>query len=190
VKKHLIFNALAFLVLGIILGANPADAKTKEEIDLLSTAVLERFQAQLPYAKALLEKSKAVLILPGMGKGGPVFGGEYGEGALRIGGKTVDYYHITGVTAGLQLGGQVQDIVLLFMEDSAREQFESDDSWKSSLDASAVLVTLGTGGSLDAMTRNKPVMSFVIARKGVMGSLSYKISKCEMRAHEGNFKSS
>ena len=39
----------------------------------------------------VIDKSKGLLIFPGVFKAAIGIGGEYGEGALRIHGKTVDY---------------------------------------------------------------------------------------------------
>ena len=45
-------------------------------------------------------------------KGGIYIGGEYGECALRIGAKSVDYYDPISGSIGFQIGGQAKDIIL------------------------------------------------------------------------------
>jgi len=44
---------------------------------------------QVKGGKEIAGKAKGVLVLPGVIKAGLIVGGEYGEGALRVGGKTV-----------------------------------------------------------------------------------------------------
>jgi lipid-binding SYLF domain-containing protein len=50
---------------------------------------------QVKGGKEIAGKAKGVLVLPGVIKAGLIVGGEYGEGALRVGGKTVSYYDIS-----------------------------------------------------------------------------------------------
>ena len=50
---------------------------------------------QVKGGKEIAGKAKGVLVLPGVIKAGLIVGGEYGEGALRGGGKTVSYYDIS-----------------------------------------------------------------------------------------------
>ena len=90
-------NGAGFLLLvaaitaGILLPAN-SPAATAREIDVSVDVALERFVKEVQGAKELLAIAKGVLVFPSVYKAGFVVGGEYGEGALRIGGKTVDYY--------------------------------------------------------------------------------------------------
>ena len=57
------------------------------------SAALNALYAGEPAAKELGDKSKAVLVFPDVLKAGLIVGGQYGEGALRMGGKTVGYYN-------------------------------------------------------------------------------------------------
>ncbi|MEA1947442.1 MAG: hypothetical protein U9N83_09100 [Thermodesulfobacteriota bacterium] len=51
--------------------------------------VLENFNKHVKDGKEFLKSAKGVLVFPSVFKAGIGIGGEYGEGALRIGGKTV-----------------------------------------------------------------------------------------------------
>ena len=53
---------------------------------------LEIMQETHPFTTEFLKQAAGVLIMPLIGKGGIIFSGSYGEGALRIGGQNVDYY--------------------------------------------------------------------------------------------------
>jgi len=53
---------------------------------------LERFYQEVGGAEKLAKSAKGMLILPNVLKGAFLVGGEYSEGALRMGGKSVDYY--------------------------------------------------------------------------------------------------
>ncbi|MGD8899635.1 MAG: hypothetical protein PVF39_06125 [Desulfobacterales bacterium] len=50
-----------------------------------------RFYEQVEDGKEIAKRAKGMLILPNVGKGALIVGIEYGRGALRVGGKTVDY---------------------------------------------------------------------------------------------------
>ena len=65
---------------------------------------LERFNKEIPGAESFIKKAKGVLIFPQVIKAGFGIGGEYGEGALRIGGKTVEYYSTMAASIGFQFG--------------------------------------------------------------------------------------
>lgn len=47
-------------------------------------------------------------------------GGEYGEGALHVGGKSIDYYSTVPGSFGLKAGAQAKAVIFLFMEDRLR----------------------------------------------------------------------
>ena len=61
----------------------------------------------------VIDKSKGLLIFPGVFKAAIGIGGEYGEGALRIHGKTVDYYSTAAASIGFQWGGEKKIQVIL-----------------------------------------------------------------------------
>ena len=77
-----------------------------EEIDIRVDAALKRFEKEIAGGSVFLEKAKGVLVLPKVLKAGFGIGGEYGEGALRIDGKTVEYYSIASASIGFQIGAQ------------------------------------------------------------------------------------
>src|SRR5215468_4928422 len=68
-----------------------AYASTKDEITRDATAALENLYESTPMAKQLAEKAKGILVFPNMLKGGFIFGGQYGDGALFKNGKVVGY---------------------------------------------------------------------------------------------------
>src|SRR3989337_4035320 len=92
------------LTLGFV-SAGISHAKTAGEIDASVDASLERFHKEVKGAEEFLKSAKGVLVLPGVIKGGLIIGGEYGEGALRIEGKTGDYYSTAAASYGFHLRG-------------------------------------------------------------------------------------
>ena len=152
-------------------------AKSGREIDASVDTALERFHREVPGAEALLKQAKGVLIMPKVIKGGIGIGGEYGEGALRIHGKTVDYYNTIGGSVGFQLGAQVKSIFLLFLEDQVLKDFRASDGWKAGVDGSVALIAVGADGTVDTTQTNQPIAAFVLGQKGLMYNLTIEGSK-------------
>ena len=175
---NLFLNFWFWAVLALSLTASPcAFAKSAREIDASVDTALQRFESEIYGAKDLLKKAKGVLVLPKVIKAGIGIGGEYGEGALRINGKTVDYYNTMGGSIGFQLGGQVKSIYLLFMEDQALKDFRASEGWKAGVNGSVALVTVGADGSIDTTQTNQPIVAFVLGQKGLMYNLTLEGSK-------------
>lgn len=165
-----------FLVANLML-PGVSQAKTAAEIDASVNAALSRFTAQIKGGDAFLRAAKAVLVFPGVVQAGIGIGGQYGQGALRIGGRTNGYYSVAAGSIGFQLGAQVKDIIICFMQMSALRNFQAKDGWQVGVDGSVVLVNLGAEGSIDTAKYNQPVVGFVVGQKGLMYNLSLEGSK-------------
>lgn len=164
------------LLAGLCLGG-VADAKTAKEIDASVDVALQRFQTQVAGAKEFANSAKGLLILPGVKKAAFIVGGEYGEGALRINGKTAGYYNIVSGSFGLQIGAQAKDIIIAFMTDEALSAFRASDGWEAGIDGNIALINVGAGGRVDTTTMRDPIVGFVFDVKGLMADVSLKGAK-------------
>jgi len=99
-----IFQRFLILALLLALLPQPALAKSAAEINAGVSEALARFYEEVPGGRALARKAAGILVFSGVIKAGFGVGGEYGEGALRVGGKTVAYYNIVSASIGWQLG--------------------------------------------------------------------------------------
>jgi len=154
-----------------------AQAATAKEIDVSVDVVLDRFKNEIKGADSYLASAKGVLVLPNVVRVGFFFGGEYGEGALIVDGKTVDYYSTAAGSFGFQFGAQSKDIVIIFMEEKALTKFRDSLGWSAGVDGSIVVVDEGAGGSLDTENAKDPIVGFVFGLKGLMVNLSLEGSK-------------
>lgn len=154
-----------------------ASAKTAEEIDQAVDAALERFYVDVKGGREFVESSKGILVLPEVIQAGLVIGGEYGEGALRVGGETVEYYSTAAGSFGLQAGAQAKTIIICFMQQEALDAFRRSAGWEVGVDGSVALMEVGAGGSLDTTTVQDPIVAFVFGRRGIMVNLSLEGSK-------------
>lgn len=160
-------------------GVETARAATRAEIDRDVKAALAEFRKLAPKAQDTLAKARGVLVFPKVVKAGVGVGGEYGEGALLVRGRTVGYYSVAAGSIGLQFGAQARSQVLMFMTDEALSAFRASKGWKAGVDGSVALVTLGAGGEVmtpDAM-KQAPVLAVVFGAKGLMYNLSLEGSK-------------
>jgi lipid-binding SYLF domain-containing protein len=154
-----------------------SSAKTAQEINGEVNEALKLFGQQIKGGTKFLNAAKGVLIIPNIVKAGLGVGGQYGEGALRIEGKTVEYYSIAAGSAGLQIGAQKMNLILVFMQDEALKKFRASSGWKAGVDASVAFVEVGAGKSLDTMNIKDPVVGFLFGQKGLMAAATIEGSK-------------
>jgi lipid-binding SYLF domain-containing protein len=157
--------------------AKKAAAASAKEIDIKVDAALENFVKTVGGSKKFLEEASGVLVFPEVLKAGFGIGGEYGEGALRIAGKTVGYYSTAAASVGLQAGAQSKTVIMVFLDKNELEKFRKSNGWQVGVDGSVALVTLGAGASLDTMNIKDPVVGFIFNNKGLMYNLTLEGSK-------------
>jgi len=171
----------AIVFLFILLGMGCTSAPTREEArisDAKVDATLAHLQQEVKDANNLLHMAKGVLVFPGVLEGAFWGGAEYGgEGALRIGGRTIDYYNIAALSFGAQFGAQQKDVIFLFMDSNALHDFRKSTGWTVGLDGKVTLVTVGAEGSITSQTYNKPILAFVVDQKGLIAGVSLEGAK-------------
>ncbi len=118
-KKTLICFFLSFLILSSTALAKTNYTKAQELVDR-SVIVLKRFLAdpQMEWFRRHIKEAKGVMIIPQLIKGGFFIGGSGGSGVLLVrdpkyGWSYPAFYLIGSVSFGLQIGGEVSEIVLL-----------------------------------------------------------------------------
>lgn len=168
--RKLIPLVLLFMALGV-------QANSKEEIDAEVKAAIQAFHKHTAAGHELSKKASGMLIFPNVIKAGIGIGGEYGEGALLVKGKTVAYYNIAAASIGFQLGAQARSQIVLFMNDKVLSAFRKSEGWKAGVDGSVALATLGAGGGIDSETAKQPIIGFIFSHKGLMYNLTFEGSK-------------
>ena len=152
-------------------------ADTAKEIDAGADEVMDRFYKQVKDAKEFVKKAKALLIMPNVVKVGLLVGGEYGRGALRIDGKTVDYYNVVSGSFGAQIGAEAKDWVIAFMTDEALRKFRESKGWEAGVDGNVALITVGGGDSGTTRSAKGDIIGFVFDVKGLFADVSFKGAK-------------
>ena len=176
IRTVLVLNVTVLILVGAVF-VNTVTAASAKEIDIKADAALERFYKEVGSGKKLVENSEGVLVFPSVVKAGIGIGGEYGEGALRIAGKTVEYYSTAAGSIGFQLGVQSKAVILVFLDKGALDRFRNSSGWEAGVDGSVALVVIGAGGSVDTTNVKDPIVGFVMSNKGLMYNLTLEGSK-------------
>jgi len=169
--------ALAVSLCLIAVQPHSARAATAAEIDRKVTAALNALYAKNPAAKLLGKEAKGILVFPEIVKGAFVVGGQYGQGALRKGRRTVAYYNTLAASYGLQAGGHKFGYALFFMSDSALKYLETTEGLEIGVGPAVTVVDEGVAKSVTTTTARSDVYAFIFDQKGLMAGLGIQGSK-------------
>lgn len=128
-------------------------------------------------ASAIAAKARAVLIFPNIVKAGLGFGGSYGEGVLRQGGKNVAYYNSVSGSFGLQIGAQTYGYVVFLMNDGAVKYLRESKGWEIGVGPTVVVVNEGVAKNLSSTTLQDDAYAFIFGQQGLMAGVSIEGSK-------------
>ncbi len=181
--RHLPKATRAVLALGLGFaltlgaGASAAANKSAAQLSSESNAALQQLYARTPAAKALGAKAEAILVFPSITKAGLMVGGQYGEGALLKGGKTVAYYNTAGASYGLQAGAQRFGYAMFLMNANAVAALNSADGFEVGVGPSVVVIDEGKAKQLTTTTMKDDIYSFVFSQKGLMAGVGLQGNK-------------
>jgi lipid-binding SYLF domain-containing protein len=174
-------------VAGIALALSPATVRDavaaesntakRHEIDAKVNGTLAKLYETVKGSKELVSKANGVLVFPSVIKVGFIAGGEYGEGALHVGGKSVGYYSTVSGSFGLQAGAQSKAVIFLFMTHDALTSFRNSKGWSVGGEGSVALLKVGANGEIDSTTATAPVEAIVMTNAGLMGDVSLSGTK-------------
>ncbi len=174
--KTLALTACLLLLSGLVY-PGVSQAKTAAEIDASVSAALARFDTQVTGGAKLLARSRGVLVLPDVVKAAFIVGGQYGEGALRIGGRTRGYYSIAGGSWGASIGVQKKDLIIVFRDAAALQSFQNASGWQVGVNGAVTLINVGAGADVSTMQINQPIIAFVVGQTGLMFDVSLQGAK-------------
>jgi len=180
--KRIGWIMVCVLLLGSLVLPSPSQGASAQAINAGADRTLAMFRSQVKGADAFLRIAKGLLIFPEVIQAGIGIGGEYGEGVLRIGGKSVAYYSLAAGSIGFQLGAQRKSIIIAFLQNGALQTFraraQGNKSWQVGVDGSVAILNLGAQASLTpASFSHQPIVGFVFAQAGLMYDLSLRGSK-------------
>jgi lipid-binding SYLF domain-containing protein len=177
------FAALAAICLvlsGCTTTGSESQANTgaqQREIDAGIEATLSRLYKSAPASQQLAQRAEGILVFPSVLSASFVVGAQYGDGALRVAGKTVDYYTMTAGSVGFQAGAQSKAVVFMFMTPDSLEKFRKSNGWTVGADATVAVAEMGATGAIDTQTMQQPIVGFVLSNAGLMAGVSLQGSK-------------
>lgn len=161
----------------VLFAASAAQADSAREIDASIDTALAEFRKGVKGADEYLAAAKGVLVVPEVKKIGLIVGGQWGEGALRISGRTVDYYKLTAGSVGFQAGYQKASYLFVFLTDDSLNDFRTGKGWDAGIDAGVTVVEGSVGTSVDTLKAKSSVVAFIFGKEGLMGGYSLKGQK-------------
>ena len=167
------------IILGLIIvvGVSSLWAESKEVLNIEIKETIKQFDKEAKGGSEFLRKAKGYLVFPNVYKAGFGIGGEYGEGALLIKGRIVDYYSTAAASIGFQLGVQKKSVIVVFLTQKALDDFRKSDGWKVGVDGSVAIAKWGVGEDLNTIDFKDPVIGFVFGNRGLMYNLTLEGAK-------------
>ncbi|MBO9444901.1 YSC84-related protein [Ruegeria sp. R14_0] len=138
------------------------------QIDARVNVTLNEMFTKFPNTVEIANKSTGMLVMPLITEAGFIFGGGFGQGALRINGATVDYYSAVKGSAGLQIGAQQYAHVLFFMTEDALNDFRRSSGWTAGADIGYVVDATGSTLSTTTTTLRTPVIAAIFGQAGLL----------------------
>jgi lipid-binding SYLF domain-containing protein len=175
-KRLLGTMALCIAVL-FLAAPRMSQAATAGEIDRDVDGALQTLYRTTPAAKNLAKIAKGILVFPDIIKAGLIVGGQYGEGALRVDGKTSGYYRTVAASYGLQAGAQSYGYALFFIDNEGLNYLRKSKGWEIGVGPSIVIVDEGVARSLTTTTAKSGIYAFIFEQKGLMAGIGIQGSK-------------
>jgi lipid-binding SYLF domain-containing protein len=150
-------------------GSAQLDARVNQTHQFLTTTY--------PASAPLIQNARGVLYMPLMTEAALGVGGAYGQGALRIGGQTVDYYSATRATVGLQAGAQQYAHVLIFQTDQSLAAFRAAPGWVAGAGAFYAVPAGGMAVGADTFSAQFPVVAMIFGQSGLIAGAAIEGTK-------------
>lgn len=176
-KNTLQLSLLFLLAIFVLAVPRMSQAATAGEIDREVDGALQTLYRTTPAAKNMAKIAKGVLVFPDIIKAGLIVGGQYGEGALRVGGKTTGYYRTVAASYGLQAGAQSFGYALFFIDNEGLAYLKNSKGWEIGVGPSVVIVDEGVARSLTTTTVKSGIYAFIFQQKGLMAGIGIQGSK-------------
>jgi len=152
--------------------------RARDRIDSNVQTAVQQMKLLHPFTVDLASKAAGMLMMPKIRKAGFGLGGSYGEGALLIGGATVDYYNLIAASFGFQAGVQQYSSVLFFMDSNVLRDFRERDGWTMGADLEFTLLDSGSGAAgIDNNTYPDEVYAIVFNQAGLLIGASLEGAK-------------
>ena len=180
--KRLVQALLVLYAFGLAITAYADNVAKSRELVEKANLSAQTFAADpnMSYLHANLGKAEGVLIIPALVKGGFIVGGSGGSGVLLAKGEGnqwsyPSFYTMGSGSIGIQIGGEVSEIVLMVMTKSGMDSLLAS-SFKLGTDASVAAGPVGVG----AKGQSVDILAFSRS-KGLFGGVSLEGAVIKVR---------
>lgn len=144
---------------------NPSNEDRARAVDELNeaTAVVKEMTASREIPLERRQAAKCVVVVPRMGSGAFLVGGSFGRGVVTCrtarawSGPT--FIKLSGASAGLQIGGQSQDLLMLVQTATAMNKLFTS-SFQLGADASVAAGPVGEGKQAAANVKGADIIAY------------------------------
>ncbi len=150
---------------------------TAEDINKDADQALQSLLRTNPVATGIAKQSRAVLVFPNIVKAGLIFGGAYGEGELKEGGRVVSYYSSFSGSWGLQAGAQSYGYAVFLMNQKGIDYLDHSEGWEIGVGPTVVLVNEGVAKNFSTTTLKDDAYAFIFDQKGLMAGINIEGTK-------------
>ena len=165
-------KSLILIALTVALAACQATPDRDERAEIVDHAQVElkRMKEKDSQLEPLLDDCAGYAIFPEVGKGGLLFAGAFGRGAVYDNdGDFLGYASVTQVSVGGVVGGQSYAQLLVFGDQARLDEFMNGNGVRFGSQAVAVAVT---DGAANASEYDNGVKVFIMPRGGLMADAS------------------
>ncbi len=150
---------------------------TASELNRDSDEALQNLYRTHPFAQEISRHARAILIFPNIVKAGLVFGGAYGEGELKQGGRIDGYFNSVTASWGFQAGAQSYGYVVFLMSEKAVRYIHQTHGWEIGVGPTVVIVDEGVAKNLSTSTLKDDAYAFIFNQQGLMAGVSLEGTK-------------
>lgn len=167
-------TAILFLAVAASCSSQTESEKATERSTLnqQAQASLTELYGTNAAARELSNRAEGILVFPSIVEGSFVVGAQTGDGVLFIDGAPVEYYDTSGLSFGLQAGGQAYSQTLMFLTPEALQKFRSSAGFEVGVDGGVTVVDANTAGTLDTNNLRHDIVAFVYSGSGLAAGVA------------------
>ena len=176
-RRLIMFLGALLLVPFLATGGARAQSDQQQVVDE-AVGVVHSFYTPGNYTdnvRALVRRSRAIMIVPNLVKAGFIFGAQGGTGVLlvhnRHGWSDPAFFNIGAASFGLQAGVAVSRVVLIIMNDRALQLAITTAQLKLGAEAGLAIATIGAGAEGSVTSAGADIYA-LSSSKGLFGGIA------------------
>jgi lipid-binding SYLF domain-containing protein len=153
-----------FLTAALIAVVSPNLSANAEDLKVKSEEAIQNFKLADPGLANFFAKAAGYAILPSVGEGGFIIGGEHGDGLVYENNKLIGDVTMSGFSVGAQVGGGSFSELIFFETKDAFDSFKKS-KWEMSAKAKA---NVAASGAAQNAKYEQGVVVFTLPKSGAM----------------------